>query len=889
MSPHIAGLRSLCRMSCSAFGERRMAVRPVARSTRVSRIAGVAYGGAGKNEIDANQPAKDSDRFDGYKKPSKTVLDLLDRPVPPSYTFSPDRTKVLKVYRPPPNPPLSEFIQPELKLAGLRIDPAQSSRARLGHSLSVALLNYDLHSTTEFISDLPETPLQNVPEGHVLNFLRWSPNGKRIAFTIRSLGGPGEAPRAPLALWVADVPGMQARPVLGDRRLQCIYEDYVWLDDDTLVASVIPEGRGDAPAAPAVPVGPKISDNSSGSKSQARTYPDLLKNEHDSQLLEWYTTAQLLHVNVATGDTQPLGPPRMYVECYPSPDGSLMIVSWIERPFSYDLPAGRFPRVWQVWDRDGNVVREVARLGLLDNIPIEFDATREGPRSISWRADKPAVLKWVEALDGGDPKSNPDTAPRDAVYAVDLAAGAGDAEPQKIATTDLRYGGIAWCDDGLAMLYESWWATRRSRVWTFTPGDASATPQLLFDRSYEDIYSDPGSPLYVRHPTLPTSILARVDGGRQLLMLGEGASPEGTRPYMETLDLDTKATQRIWQSQEPFLEAPVGTVLNEAAHTPHVTLDDLAMLITRETSRDPPQFHVKRFSAGGTESSEVQLTNEPHPTPQLRDLQREILQYSRADGVALNAELFLPPGYDKDKHGPLPCLLWAYPREYKSKEAAGQLDKSPFEFSGIGPSSPLVWLSRGYAVLSGPSLPIVAEGEEEPNDTYVQQLVAGVEAVVKEVVDRGVVDPERVAAGGHSYGAFMTANILAHCGHLFACGIAQSGAYNRTLTPFGFQAEQRTFWKAPDVYSTMAPFNNADKIDKPLLLIHGEADNNTGTFPLQSERMYAALKGHGCVTRLVLLPHESHGYRAYESVMHVLSEAEAWLQAHCPSHRDVFE
>lgn len=185
--------------------------------------------------------------------------------------------QVLKVYRPPPNPPLSEFIQPELKLAGLRIDPAQSSRSRLGHSLSAALLNYDLETTTEFISDLPEQPLQNIPDGHVLNYLRWSPNGKRIAFTLRSLGGPSNPPRAPLALWVADVPAMQARPVLGERRLNTIYEDYVWLDDDTLIASVIPEGRGEAPAAPAVPVGPKISDNSSGSKSQARTYPDLLK------------------------------------------------------------------------------------------------------------------------------------------------------------------------------------------------------------------------------------------------------------------------------------------------------------------------------------------------------------------------------------------------------------------------------------------------------------------------------------------------------------------------------------------------------------------------------------------------------------------------------------
>lgn len=274
-----------------------------------------------------------------------------------------------------------------------------------------------------------------------------------------------------------------------------------------------------------------------------------------------------------------------------------------------------------------------------------------------------------------------------------------------------------------------------------------------------------------------------------------------------------------------------------------------------------------------------QLTDFPHPYPQLQGVQKELVSYEREDGLKLSATLYLPEGFEEGSSEPLPLLLWAYPREYKSAAAAGQVKRSPYQFTRVYYGSPIFWVTQGYAVLDGAEMPIVGEGEEEPNDTFKKQLIGNAQAALDYLQSRNIIDPARAAVGGHSYGAFMTANLLAHS-DLFAAGIARSGAYNRTLTPFGFQNEQRTYWEAPEIYNTMSPFMNAHKINEPLLLIHGEADNNSGTFPIQSERLYNALKGHGATTRLVFLPAESHGYQAKESIMHMLWEMDRWLDTY---------
>jgi dipeptidyl aminopeptidase/acylaminoacyl peptidase len=262
----------------------------------------------------------------------------------------------------------------------------------------------------------------------------------------------------------------------------------------------------------------------------------------------------------------------------------------------------------------------------------------------------------------------------------------------------------------------------------------------------------------------------------------------------------------------------------------------------------------------------------------MKGVYKEMITYKRYDGIDLSATLYLPPGR-KPGDGPLPLLMWAYPREFKTAKAASQVVGSPHRFVRISPTSPLIMLSYGYAVLSGPTMPIIGEGDKEPNDTYIKQLVSSAQAAADEMVKREITTRDQMAIGGHSYGAFMVANLLAHS-DIYQAGVARSGAYNRTLTPFGFQAEERTFWEAPEVYFAMSPFMHTQKVNEPILLIHGEADNNSGTFPVQSKRYYHALKGHGATAKLVMLPHESHGYRARESVMHMLWETANWLDTY---------
>ncbi|HEY0370723.1 MAG TPA: prolyl oligopeptidase family serine peptidase, partial [Thermoanaerobaculia bacterium] len=436
-------------------------------------------------------------------------------------------------------------------------------------------------------------------------------------------------------------------------------------------------------------------------------------------------------------------------------------------------------------------------------------------------------------------------------------------EPTTLMTLALRTDDIEWASDDLAIVEELWWKTRKVRRWRVRPGMPTAAPELLSERSFEDRYSDPGKPM-IRMTPQGTWVLRTANNGRTLFLNGEGASSEGDRPFVDAYDLTTKKATRLWQSVAPNYEFAVQM------------LDDGRTLVTRRESVDqPPNFHVRDLRAKSSRS----LTNFPHPTPQLAGAKKELIRYKRADGVDLTATLYTPPGYDPARDGRLPVLMWAYPQEFKSASAASQVQDSPYKFIRVNPMTPLPWLLRGYAIVDDPSLPIIGEGDREPNDTYVEQLVSGAQAIVDEVVRRGVGDRDRMAIGGHSYGAFMTANLLAHS-DLFKAGIARSGAYNRTLTPFSFQAEERTFWEAPETYMRMSPFTHAQKINEPLLMIHGMDDNNTGTFPIQSERLFQAMKGLGGTARLVMLPYEAHGYRARESVLHMMWEMDRWLDTY---------
>ncbi|HEY6139808.1 MAG TPA: prolyl oligopeptidase family serine peptidase, partial [Thermoanaerobaculia bacterium] len=607
-----------------------------------------------------------------------------------------------------------------------------------------------------------------------------------------------------------------------------------------------------APEPPRTPEGPVVQE-SRGRKTPARTYEDMIKDEADAALFEYHMQSQLMRVPL-DGAAQPVGAAAMILRNAPSPDGRFLLVESIHRPFSYTVPFERFPRKIEVWSASGQLVKQIADLPLADRVAIDFDAVAVGPRDAEWRSDKPATLAWVEAQDEGNPRKEAPVRDRILTLAEPFTAA-----PATLADLPMRYDGIAWGTDDVALVEAQRWKDRRAQLWRVHPNGAAA-PELIYERSFEDRYGDPGNAQTKRNAA--GFEVLRLDGNA-FYLVGEGYSPEGNRPFIDRFDLTAKKATRLWRAEGAAYEVPLA--LLDDAGTRAIT--------RRETPTEPPNAFVRDLKSGATRV----LTKIANPTPQMAAVKKEFIRYKRADGVDLNATLYLPPGYDAAKDGPLPVLMWAYPAEFKSAAAASQITTSPYRYiRATATGSPIVFVLRGYAVLDNPTIPIVGEGTREPNDTYVEQLVAGAKAAVDELARRGVGDRDRMAISGHSYGAFMTANLLAHS-DLFRAGIARSGAYNRTLTPFSFQSEERTYWEAQETYTKMSPFTYADKINEPLLLIHGIDDDNTGTFPIQSERLYAAMAGLGGTVRLVMLPKEAHGYRARESVMHVLYEMDAWL------------
>ncbi len=777
---------------------------------------------------------------DGYKMPSQAMINLVDGDRTPSVSLSPDRTLMLMQDQ-PGLPSIEEVSQPELRLAGVRINPKTNGPSTTRFSIGLTIRNIETGNDTE-VTGLPNNPkISNVS---------WSPDGKYFAFLLTRENG--------IELWTADGSSGKATRVTDPVVNNTYGSAYEWrADGKSLLVQVIDESRGEAPEESIVPDGPVIQE-SKGKASPARTYQDLLENKHDEDLFDYYFTSKLVSFDLK-GNKKEIAPQAIYRSVGTSPDGNYILTQTIQKPYSYLVPAYRFPLKIKILDKNGKLVHHFADIPLAEQVPIGFSATTEGPRSVSWRNDAAATLSWVEALDGGDPSKDVDK--RDRVFTMKAPF---KQEPKKIIDLEYRYAGILWSEDNFALVNEYWWSNRNRKTWKVNPDAANPAPELVFDLNTEDRYSDPGSPEFTRSK-FGTWVLHTVDSGNSLLLTGSGASPEGNRPFIRKFDLNTKEATELWRSEAPVYEFVVSVMDEEGMR-----------LITRREQVDvQPNYYIRDLNSGDLE----QLTFFEHPTPELKDVQKELIQYERADGVQLSATLYLPPGYDKEKDGPLPTVVWAYPREFRSADAAGQMSDSPYRFARISYWGPHFALLEGYAVIEGAAMPVIGEGDEEPNDTFVEQLVSSAQAVADEMRRRGVGDTDRMAIGGHSYGAFMTANLLAHS-DIFRAGVARSGAYNRTLTPFGFQREERTYWDAPHIYYEMSPFMHADKIDEPLLMIHGIDDNNSGTFPMQSERMYAAVSGLGGTAKLVMLPSESHGYSARESVLHMLYEQTEWINTY---------
>ncbi|MGQ0765544.1 MAG: prolyl oligopeptidase family serine peptidase [Gemmatimonadota bacterium] len=775
-----------------------------------------------------------------YRDPPDAIRRILDAEPLPSVVLSPDRA-LLVLMRRPGLPSIEKVAAPDLRLAGLRFDPLTSGPTRTVEFTGLQIQPVAGGAARAVTMSLP-------PEA-TIGAVRWSPAGDRFAFTVTT--------RNAITLWVASVADGSARQVTSRALNAVLGNPCDWLSSEpALVCTLVPANRGPAPAAPQTPAGPIIQETAGGREERAATYQDLLRSAHDEAVFDHYATSELAKVGL-DGTVTVIGGPALYGGITSSPDGRYVLRNVIHKPYSYQVPFFYFPTRTEIVSIAGNVVKVITARPLIERVPWGGDAAVPGPRNPQWRADAPAAVVWYEALDRGDPTV--EVAKRDRVVMLEAPF---SGEARTILETTYRAGAITWGTSALAIAREQQSRTRRARTWVIDPSNPNTQPRLLWDRSSEDRYSDPGQFVTTANARGRAVILTSPDG-RSAYLVGQGASSEGDKPFIDRLELATGRSTRMFQSEARSYELPMGVL--DAAGTRILTM--------RESRTDPPNYWVRDLVR---RVAPRQLTTFADPAPQFAGVTSELVTYTRADGVQLSATMYLPPGYDRARDGRLPFFFWAYPLEFRTREAASQVVGSPWRF--VRPTGPshLFVLLQGYGVLDNPTMPILGENGAEPNDTYVEQLTSSAKAAVDKVVELGVADRTKIAVGGHSYGGFMTANLLAHS-NLFRAGVARSGAYNRTLTPFGFQGEERTYWDAEEVYSKMSPFNYADSVSSPILLIHGMADDNTGTYPVQSERFYAALKGNGKTARYVQLPAEAHGYRARESIGHTLWETVAWL------------
>lgn len=772
-----------------------------------------------------------------YKVPPKSIVDLIDAPQIPHIKISNDGTWML-ILESPGFETVEQIAQPVLGLAGLRINPITYTTVGENSGAFRSIKVKNIKTNQEFA-------LEGLPQEIQLTDITWSPSELSIAFLNKTL--------KQTELWVADLQTRQAKKIL-DQVNDTFGKTFQWKNDNELLVQKIAFADQEVPKENPVPKGPIVQENLGGI-TPARTYQNLLGNAYDEELMTHYLSSKLVEVN-KNGQIKETGVSGILKNSSYAPNGEYLLVEKIVRPYSYLVPIQLFPIEVSILNLTDNSSTSIHTIPLADNLPISFDAVVAGPRNFSWRKDKDATLLWTVAADKGNP--NESTEIRDELFEVTAPFAINNAT--KIYAGKYRIRQVLW-GTGFGIVEENWRKDRTSQL-SLLDTKHNKVLRVLANRKSEDTYTDPGKLL------LDKKGLLRGDSKGNIYTQGLGASPEGDRPFVMRWNVFSAKQDTLYKSKRNYYEEPVHYDQNGIIY------------VFRESSTVSPNV----FSIHIKSKKEKQMTHFSDPYPSLQNVQKTLLSYPRKDGLNLSATLYVPADF-KTGDKPLPVLIWAYPREFKTREAAGQVKGSPHRYPRLAFRSPVFWVTRGYAVLDQADMPIVGEGSNEPNDTFIQQIEDNAKALIDYVVDLGVADRNRIGVGGHSYGAFMTANLLAHT-DLFAAGIARSGAYNRTLTPFGFQGESRTYWQAKDVYDKMSPFTYAPNIKKPLLLTHGMDDENSGTFPIQSERLYAAIKGHGGIVRLVLLPKEFHGYRSREGVLHTFWEQDQWLENHVKNRKD---
>lgn len=770
-----------------------------------------------------------------YQTPPKAIYDLVMAKPTPGVSFDSKGEWMLIMER-SSMPEIEELAQPELRIAGLRINPNNFSPSRSGFSTAISLKN---------IKTGVETAVTGLPKDLKAGSFQWSPKEDKIAFTQTNNTG--------VDLYIIDIRTKKASKINKANVNTVMSGAFDWIDNNTILYKAVNKPLSTLAAKPLAPKGPVVQQNL-GKVAASRTYQDLIKNSYDETLFEFYATTQLIK-NVNGVETK-IGSPAIYSGITPSPDKKYLLVERVDKPFSYLVPAGGFNSTIMITDMNGKLVKQMAKLPSSELAPTGFDNVLNAPRRHSWFDNEPATVSWIEPLDSGIMKKKMNF--HDAAYTLSAPF---TGTPKQIAKSEMRMYTITDLNKDMIFITEGSQARQKRKLSNVNP--STGVTDVLYDRSTNDAYNDPGNPVTEKNQYGVYTI--KLIDGNTMYMRGNGASANGDLPFLNSFNIKTKEVKELWRCEEPFYES-VSTILD---------YDKLIMITNRQSQDEAPNYYLRDLKNKTSRA----ITAFPDPQPGLRGITKQKITYKRKDGIDLAADLYLPKGYDATKDGPLPVIMWAYPREFKSAADASQIRGSKYTFTRVGYGSVVFWATQGYAVMDNTEFPIVGEGEKKPNDNFVEQLQWSAQAAIDKISEMGVGDRNRVAVGGHSYGAFMTANLLGH-GNLFKAGIARSGAYNRTLTPFGFQNEERTYWEAPELYFNMSPFSFANKIKTPLLMIHGEADNNPGTFPIQSERLYNAIKGHGGTVRFVLLPFESHGYAAKENILHMLWEQDQWLKKH---------
>jgi len=792
----------------------------------------------------------------GYNQPPQNILDIMRAPSPPVPYVSPTGDRILLVSW-EDYPSIARVATPFLRLAGVRIEPKNHSKHDTpgGYGIAPSARSFDLVN----VSDGAVTHV-SLPEGGCPGSPEWSADGKRFAFANVAADS--------VELWVGDaktgavhrIPGVMLNPMLED--------EFQWMPDQkTLLVKLVPQQLGPPPARPEIPFGPSIQE-STGADAQSSTYEnrDTLNNLYDEDLFDYYATAQIALIDTDSGSISSIGKPDRYAQLDPAPDGRNLLVEILHKPYSYITTHERFPRNLDVWDlaKPSSVVsHSVASLPLADRVPIH--GVPLGPRHFSWRATDPATLVWAEALDGGD--WNVQVPNRDKVM---LLKAPFLGSPEEVLRTEQRYAGLIWGEQpGVALMTEYDENRHWRRSFLVNLDEPKQPPRLLWDLSTDERYANPGNPVRRRLPN--GAIVLRQDRDA-IFLAGTGASTEGDRPFLDRLDLRTMRSERLFRSSKTEYEYFLAFTAPGSRQ----------FLTWNQSPNTPPNAFNRKLDAGIKapsgeavfKSTSVALTHIPNPTPEVGRIQKRLVKYKRADGVDLSFTLYTPPGYQEGTR--VPTILYAYPLDYADASKAGQVSGSQATFTRL--RNYRLLLMAGYAIIDNAAFPVVGD-PKKAYDTYLEQLVADAKAAVDEAVRLGVADPERIGVTGHSHGALMTANLVAHS-DLFRAGVATSGSYNKSLTPFGFQNERRSVWEVPEVYRNVSPFFYADKLKTPLLIVHGADDANPGTTPLQASKLYEAIRGNGGTTRLVMLPHEPHWYAARESNEQLVYEMLRWFDTH---------